>query len=238
MSHLTSQSEMNGCPAEAIPALEMLRSGSGYAAPKQDRSRHSTERILRAAEQLVGTCDFDEVSLLAIADEAEVSQGTLYARFRTKANLLAAVQEHNLKLATRQYVEHFEAQETKDLSVRERVFDVIHLTVVDIFQRRQSSRNFRRAGLVDPRFLQRQAAGDRQHRELCLEGVLKYLPGGDCIETRLQVERGIRMVLAVIRDLVDTGDPFDSSEDQSPERIARNLTDMATRCVDAASAIS
>jgi AcrR family transcriptional regulator len=62
-------------------------------APRQQRSRDSQERILRAAETLIKTKGFDALTTAEVVRRSRTSIGTLYARFGDKAALLHAVQD-------------------------------------------------------------------------------------------------------------------------------------------------
>lgn len=59
--------------------------------PKQARSAESQERILQATEELLKVRPFEELTLLDICTAADVSTSSLYARFRTKDQLLDAL---------------------------------------------------------------------------------------------------------------------------------------------------
>jgi len=56
--------------------------------PKQDRSRRTQDRILRATEKLLRREQFEAIPLRRIIDEAGTSIGSFYARFRDKNALL------------------------------------------------------------------------------------------------------------------------------------------------------
>ncbi|WP_026872070.1 TetR/AcrR family transcriptional regulator [Inquilinus limosus] len=52
--------------------------------PRQDRSRGMVERILSAAQQLLGAVGFKGLTTIAIAERAELSVGSLYQYFPNK----------------------------------------------------------------------------------------------------------------------------------------------------------
>jgi AcrR family transcriptional regulator len=62
-------------------------------APRQQRSRDSQERILRAAEALIKSKGFEALTTAEVVRRSRTSIGTLYARFGDKTALLHAVQE-------------------------------------------------------------------------------------------------------------------------------------------------
>jgi AcrR family transcriptional regulator len=60
-----------------------------YRSPRrQEQAEQTRERVLDAAETLFERRGFDGASIAAIAEEAGVSQETVYARFRNKRTLL------------------------------------------------------------------------------------------------------------------------------------------------------
>ncbi len=60
----------------------------GPRPPRQKRSEATLARILAAARTLLATRDIDELTVEEIANEAGVSVGSLYTRFRSKDDLL------------------------------------------------------------------------------------------------------------------------------------------------------
>ncbi len=69
---------------------------------KQDRSRDTKDRILRAAEKLLRREAFEAVSVRRIIEEARTSIGSFYARFRDKNALLPVLYaEYEVQLEQR-----------------------------------------------------------------------------------------------------------------------------------------
>jgi AcrR family transcriptional regulator len=60
---------------------------------KQDRSRETQDRILRAAQKLLRRELFESISVRRIIGEAETSIGSFYARFRDKDALLPVLHD-------------------------------------------------------------------------------------------------------------------------------------------------
>lgn len=61
--------------------------------PRQQRSRDSQERILKAAETLIKSKGFEALTTAEVVRRSRTSIGTLYARFGDKTALLHAVQD-------------------------------------------------------------------------------------------------------------------------------------------------
>jgi len=66
-------------------------------AAHQDRSRRTLEQILDAAERLMATRPFREISVAEIAQVAGASISSLYARFTDKEALLGAIYERHAR---------------------------------------------------------------------------------------------------------------------------------------------
>ena len=65
----------------------------GPALPQQDRSRRTVERLLVAAEQLLGEVGHAGFTIPELSRRAGISIGTVYKRFATKDELLRAVMQ-------------------------------------------------------------------------------------------------------------------------------------------------
>ncbi len=70
----------------------MAETVHGVKEPRQQRSRDSQERILKAAESLIKSRGFEALTTAEVVRRSHTSIGTLYARFGDKTALLHAVQ--------------------------------------------------------------------------------------------------------------------------------------------------
>lgn len=64
--------------------------------PQQARSRDTLDRILDAAEALIGERGFDATSVADVVDRADASVSSFYARFEDKDRLLLAIHDRFL----------------------------------------------------------------------------------------------------------------------------------------------
>jgi AcrR family transcriptional regulator len=62
-----------------------------YRPPQQDRSRRALQKVLGAAESVLVAKGFDDFTMTAVAEQADVSIGAIYRRFEGKDQLLDAV---------------------------------------------------------------------------------------------------------------------------------------------------
>lgn len=76
--------------------LHGARSTRGVVPGKQQRSRQKLVRIVDATERLMVDREFDQISVLDICIEADVSASSFYARFVDKAALLEHVHDRFL----------------------------------------------------------------------------------------------------------------------------------------------
>ncbi len=82
-----------GTAAPTTPALRWVRP------PRQARSQETLDRILDAAEQLVGEKGFDDTPVSEIVGRAGSSVGAFYSRFPDKDALLLALYERYFEQA-------------------------------------------------------------------------------------------------------------------------------------------
>lgn len=61
--------------------------------PRQRRSREALERVLQAGVELLGETDYDGFTLGELSRRAQVSVGSIYARFGSKEELFLALQD-------------------------------------------------------------------------------------------------------------------------------------------------
>ena len=65
--------------------------------PQQGRSRRSLESVLVAGIEILAEGGYDALSIAAVSERAGVSVGSIYARFKSKATLFAALQKRMLE---------------------------------------------------------------------------------------------------------------------------------------------
>lgn len=75
----------------------MSNSRTPVGAPQQRRSRETLERILEAAEELLETREFDQLTIAELARHAGCAVGTVYGRLPNKESLLLSLHERYLE---------------------------------------------------------------------------------------------------------------------------------------------
>lgn len=91
-------------------------SASVMTRPQQKRSEASLEKILKAARSLISKGTFDDAAITQIVDEAGLSVGAFYARFKDKEALFHVIQEQalcELRQVVSDRISAFEASQRK-----------------------------------------------------------------------------------------------------------------------------
>lgn len=190
--------------------------------PVQERAKDSARRILDATRHLLETRDYDEISLSEIALEADVSHGTLYARYRTKRALLNEVHEVYCDSVRAEVGRVIAALESAEGDPKARLEEGVLIFVQHVIRNRRAVRNFWRAGSSDPAFWRRQQALDREQLQRVIDAVQKYFPGAGGAGG----EQAGRTIVALVRDIVDTQSPLGNDRDVDLERVTVQVMEL------------
>lgn len=98
-------------------------------APQQERSTQSLARLLDAAERLMQRQHFDDISVAAIAKEAETSIGNFYGRFASKDELLTALQKRYEDDRARLWREFFDSRDWTSITLADRAAAMVRLII-------------------------------------------------------------------------------------------------------------
>ena len=93
--------------------------------PKQNRSRASLERLLKAAAELLAQRGYNEFTLQEVSKKAKVSIGSIYNRFNGKENLIRQIQENELNALEIESAVIINQIRRKNLKLRQLVPEVI-----------------------------------------------------------------------------------------------------------------
>jgi AcrR family transcriptional regulator len=130
--------------------------------PLQERSRRTLENICQAVETLLGTYDFDDISIADIVREAGCSTGSFYARFGSKDDLLPYLYERYDNDLRPRIAARMAANPIGSMSLRETVRAVVDHTI-DMYAER---RHLLRAMVIYARTRPREISpSTRQARE-------------------------------------------------------------------------
>ncbi len=106
----------------------LLSALPGVHLPQQHRSQQTFDRILRAAERLLATHDFDQLSVPTIARAAKTSVGSFYARFESKDVLMLVLHARFLAESEQLIQDRLERSQQPALPLRELVARTVHTT--------------------------------------------------------------------------------------------------------------
>jgi AcrR family transcriptional regulator len=124
--------------------------------PQQVRSQETLDRLLDAAEQLVGEKGFGDATIAELVRRAGSSVGAFYARFRDKDGLLYALYERYLEQAIATADAALDPRRWEGASIPEIVHAVVPF-LVSVYRERQGLiRAFVLRNHVDPEFRARQ----------------------------------------------------------------------------------
>jgi len=98
--------------------------------PRQQRSRETLARILAAAEKLLETREFDELTMVELAKHARCGVGTVYGRLPNKESLLVCLHERYIEAGLAGSANVFE--QCRHAELEERVQQLCAL-LVDFF---------------------------------------------------------------------------------------------------------
>ncbi|MEZ5345666.1 MAG: TetR/AcrR family transcriptional regulator [Pyrinomonadaceae bacterium] len=87
--------------------------------PKQDRSLKTHHDLLDAAERLLKTRPWEEISTVAIMIEAGYSNGAIYGRFKNKDELLVALYERHDKKLRKRFLKLNDPAKNEDTTLEE-----------------------------------------------------------------------------------------------------------------------
>jgi AcrR family transcriptional regulator len=85
---------------------------------KQERSRETLARILAAAEELLETREFDELTMADLAEHAGCGVGTVYGRLPNKESLLVCLHERYMEVGLASSGSMFERCRNAELDER------------------------------------------------------------------------------------------------------------------------
>jgi AcrR family transcriptional regulator len=102
-----------------MPAV--IKSVNMVKTPRQQRSRDSLERILKAAETIIGSKGHEFLTIAEVVRRSDTSVGTVYARFPDKEALLHAVHERVIMRDLEDFREQVAAIDWKSLSLQEAI---------------------------------------------------------------------------------------------------------------------
>lgn len=78
-------------PLTDIVDFERASDQKAIRAPRQDRSRQTMDRVLKALEELLDEKPFDRITMIELAQRSGTGTSSIYARFKDKRSLILGV---------------------------------------------------------------------------------------------------------------------------------------------------
>jgi AcrR family transcriptional regulator len=164
-------------------------------APKQARSTESMQRILAALEKLLETKPFDAITISDIEAYSGCGIATIYARFKDKNSILAALHESLRDKLIARIDEQTDLARWADASLEHATYAICRGLVA--FHSR--NRNLMRAVLVlDDREVYQRAADIIRHAVTRIQAVVVHCAGIDADAFARELDVGIRAAYALL----------------------------------------
>ena len=190
--------------------------------PRQERSRASFERVVKAATELLAEQGFDGFTLAEVSRRAKVSIGSIYARIKSKDDLLYVVQDRYMTEA-----EDRPRLEDPDLWHDLAPGDVVLRLVEELGgafrQNERLLRVFMHRGIVDPAVAARSSATVSRFHDRFEAILLRRRPEIVHPDPELAIDVAFRMAWGTLARQVMYGPTFESRRAIGWERLVAEL---------------
>jgi AcrR family transcriptional regulator len=171
-------------------------------APRQQRSQRTLERILAALGELLSEKSFDQISMVELAERAGCAVTSIYARFKDKWSMIAALHESFRDDAISR-IDSFLAPERWRGAPAD---EIIAATTAELVAAYHEQRHLMHAVLLtDDAVVYSRAASVAHHAAVRLAQVLPASAGAATAVFRRRVEFGVRVVIATLQQSVLLG---------------------------------
>ncbi len=163
--------------------------------PQQGRSRAALARIVEAAEQLLRTNSIDDFSMAAVAQAAGMPVGNIYRRFRSKDELIQAIQEDVVARIEDAVTERLSREQFRDIP------SLIHGfvgVVSEAFSSDESVHRFLSSRSGDPVLCEIGSSGRRRIFLYYRDALLPLLPHESAERAELLVRVSFHLLAAAI----------------------------------------
>ncbi len=192
--------------------------------PLQARSRRTLDRLLDAAEALLGDRSFDDVTIADVVRRARSSVGAFYARFPDKDALLDALYDRHQAQVTAALGEALDPKHWLNDPVSQIVEQLVHELV---------KLHLAKRGLLRALVLRGHMKPDWRYDDPAARGQLSLARVGELIgsrrdeiahpEPKMAASLGFLMVLATLREKLLFGDSTASALRVDAQQLEREL---------------
>jgi AcrR family transcriptional regulator len=209
--------------------LQAVIEHDAVTAPRQERSQRTLERILAALGELLSEKAFDEISMAELAERAGCAVTSIYARFKDKWSMIAALHE-SFRDDAMVHIDTFLAPERWRGATADAIIAATTTALVAAYD---EHRHLMRAVLLaDAPDVYARAASVERH---AAERLLRALPtpagvAAGAFERR--VHFGVSVVMAALQQRVLFGAGAKPQAPRSNAELARELAALLTSYVE------
>jgi len=203
--------------AQAVHSVEWVKP------THQARSQETLERILDAAEEIIGERGFDNATVSEIVRRAKSSVGAMYARFNDKDSLLACLHERFCEQAVATADAALEPSRWEDSTIAEIFSTAIPFLVQIYHMKRGLIRAFIARGTVDPTYAER---GSRVSRTIAEKLITLLMARRHEIrhpDPELAVDFGLRMTFDMLDQATFWADIQRTTIKYTPAQLAEEV---------------
>lgn len=189
----------------------------------QARSQETLERILDAAEEIIGERGFDNATVSEIVRRAKSSVGAMYARFNDKDSLLACLHERFCEQAVATSEAALEPGRWEGATISEIFSAAIPFLVHVYHMKRGLIRAFIARGTVDSAYAER---GSRVSRAIAEKLIALLMARRNEIrhpDPELAVDFGLRMTFDMLDQATFWADYQRTTINYTPEQLAEEV---------------
>lgn len=165
-------------------------------APRQDRSRLTMDRVLKALEELLREKPFDKITMVELAQRSNTGTSSIYARFEDKRALILGVHGRLVEHVFPCLDNLFDAEKHAKVPLRK----LLHADVARVLRfYREHGQIVRAALIVDAPFVYERQVKVYQHAADQFSALLvSRMPSVD----RRQLDRGVDMCVRLVTSFI------------------------------------
>ena len=197
------------------------------AEPQQQRSRDSLERVLRAGLEVLQREGFDGFTVQKASKLAQVSIGSIYARFSNREALILAIYEWAMAW-TDELEQRFELEEILSAEgPRARIEGVVENFARVLLEHSDRWRVFVRQAPVHPEIFARGREKTREYHRRFEQALLPTAASFRHDDATKALSTVFTIVFSSVTRRISHGADFDGSEMLSDEQLAKELGTVA-----------
>jgi len=205
--------------------LQPVLDHDAVTAPQQERSQRTLERVLTALGELLSEKSFDQISMVELAERAGCAVTSIYARFKDKWSMIAALHESFRDDAIVRIDSFLAPERWRGASADE----IIAATTAALVAAYHEHRHLMHAVLLtDDPLVYSRAASIAHHAAERLAQVLAAPAGAAADPFRRRVEFGVRVVIATLQHRVLLEAVPEEQAARTNAELAKELASLMT----------